>query len=126
MNLQVPVSIGELIDKISILEIKSLNISNPDKLKNIRYELECLTNVLNDIGLTNKVKTLQQQLFETNQILWNLEEMIRQCEDSRVFDEKFIKIARSIYKMNDKRSYLKKEINLEFNSDIIEEKSYKT
>jgi len=125
MNLQIPVSIGELIDKISILEIKLLNITDPNKLKNIKYELECLTQVLNDTGIKDKVTQLHLQLFDVNKTLWDLEETIRQCDENQIVDNHFINTARQIYKKNDERSHLKKKINLKFNSNIIEEKSYK-
>ena len=118
-----PVSLGELIDKITILEIKKVYM-NGIKLNNVNKELELLTNILNkkdleiDINLINNLK-------EVNKSLWEIEDNIRIKEYNREFDKDFIRLARSVYKENDKRASIKKEINQKYNSEIIEEKSYK-
>ena len=127
MLIQTPVSLGEVIDKITILEIKQDNISDADKLKNITTELVQLQQVIEQSLTEQQLVQLQepkQRLREINQSLWNIEDDIRDCERQQSFGETFIELARSVYFTNDKRAAVKKEINLAFGSELIEEKSY--
>lgn len=124
MIVNIPVSIGELIDKITILKIKSKYISDENKLQNIRKELNFLTTILKDIKFNFEIDNLYKQLYEVNLLLWNLEDQIRYCDNLEQFDETFIEVAKSIYKTNDQRSLIKKNINLKLNSEIVEEKSH--
>ena len=117
--LLVPVSIGELIDKITILEIKKDRIKNPEALKNINYELEQLSGKL-DVDAGSSYKLLKI----VNEQLWDVEDELRILEKQEDFGEKFVKLARSVYVLNDERAAIKKDINLKYNSSIVEEKSY--
>ena len=120
-----PVGPGELLDKLSILEIKLEKISNHNKLENIRTEHKQLESIkAKHIPLSNKITHLYQQLKSINQELWKIEDDIRDCEKIKDFSEKFIQLARSVYITNDKRAATKKEINQLLKADIIEEKSY--
>tara|TARA_B100001250_G_C19645592_1_gene720206 strand:+ start:93 stop:503 length:411 start_codon:yes stop_codon:yes gene_type:complete len=121
-NIVIPVSLGELIDKITILEIKKLHMTGI-KLKNVDKELELLKSILKDKGLDIDTY-LVNNLKEVNNNLWEIEDRIRIKESQQKFDKEFIKLARSVYKENDKRASIKKEISQKYNSDIIEEKSY--
>lgn len=112
----VPVSIGELADKISILDIKSERIKDLNKLKNIKKEQKELSNY----NFSYKYLDLKK----INEELWDVEENIRKKEFNNEFDNEFIELARSVYILNDKRSLIKKEINLFYNSVLVEEKSY--
>ena len=116
---------GELVDKITILEIKSERIADVEKLKNIKYELSvlCATRDANLSGIDG-LSDLAAQLKAINQELWDIEDDIRACEAQRDFGQKFIELARSVYITNDKRAVIKKNINLLTGSSIIEEKSY--
>ena len=119
------VGAGEMIDKITILVIKSERIADPDKLKNVRHELEVLqTAKADNVVSSPELEKLEAELKAVNEALWEIEDDIRQCEADRDFGEKFIALARSVYKQNDKRAALKKDINLLVGSAIIEEKSY--
>ena len=117
-----PVSLGELIDKITILEIKKEKI-NSSKLNNVLKELNYLNNVLEEINI-NVEKPLIEKLKKINRVLWDIEDEIRYKEFLKEFDETFIELARSVYLENDKRSSIKHEINSKYNSTIVEEKSY--
>ena len=119
----IPISIGELIDKITILEIKKENIRESEKLKNINKELESLKKILFDTNLNININLIDK-LKRVNCILWKIEDEIRIKENEKEFDNKFIKLARSVYKENDKRASIKKEINYKYNSELIEEKYY--
>lgn len=128
MLIQAPISLGELIDKITILEIKSANISDAGKLKNVIHELSILSEKvasLLDVAGTSKLAPLKAALKDINQELWIIEDDIRDCEYVKDFSDKFIQLARAVYVTNDKRANVKKEINLAFGSELIEEKSYK-
>tara|TARA_R110002153_G_scaffold193634_6_gene347047 strand:- start:2178 stop:2534 length:357 start_codon:yes stop_codon:yes gene_type:complete len=114
--ISVPVSIGELIDKITILEIKMIHI----KSDNVKFELS----KLNDIAKDYDCQELKSQLHEVNQELWNTEDSLRECERKGDFGENFITLARNVYYKNDERSRIKRVINETFNSKIVEEKSY--
>ena len=123
INIMIPISIGELIDKITILEIKKENIRESEKLKNINKELESLKKILFDTNLNININLIDK-LKRVNCILWKIEDEIRIKENEKEFDNKFIKLARSVYKENDKRASIKKEINYKYNSELIEEKYY--
>ena len=120
--INVPISVGELIDKITILEIKKDKLKNL-KLKNILKELSFLRVVLekNSILIPDEIYF---QLKSINLKLWDIEDKIRIKEKNKEFDNEFIELARSVYLNNDRRSETKKELNIKFNSEIIEEKSY--
>ena len=128
MLIEAPISLGELIDKITILEIKAVNIGDETKLKNVTHELNILNakvkQLLDDAGQA-KLAPLKQALKDINQELWIIEDDIRDCEFAKDFSDKFIQLARAVYVTNDKRAKVKKDINLAFGSELIEEKSYK-
>ena len=117
-----PVSLGELIDKITILEIKMVFMTGI-KLKNVDKELKLLKNLIQDKNLEIDIDLINN-LKEVNKNLWKIEDKIRIKERNQEFDKEFIELARSVYKENDKRSSIKKEINLQYNSELVEEKSY--
>jgi len=118
-----PVSLGELIDKITILEIKQIHMTGI-KLKNIDKELKLLKDILKDKNFEIDINLINN-LKEVNNSLWEIEDNIRIKESNQQFDKEFIQLARSVYKENDKRASIKKEINQKYNSDLVEEKSYK-
>jgi len=129
LNISVPVSPGELIDKLTILEIKSRRIKNNQKLKTIRYELNLLKAILNRLlsenkNIAAKVKASRKKLLEINMKLWDIENQIREKESSGTFDNKFISLARAVYITNDKRSEIKNKINTLFGAAIKEIKEY--
>ena len=124
MIISTPVSLGELVDKISILHIKNINIKDQEKLKLIREELELLNQTLNKHIKNDDIKNYLDSLIEINAKLWTIEDEIRDCERNKKFDQTFIDLARSVYFTNDKRSEVKLEINKKFGSKIIEVKSY--
>ena len=124
MIINTPVSLGELVDKISILHIKNINIKDNEKLKLIREELELLNQTLNKHIKKNDIQNYLDSLIEINSRLWVIEDDIRDCERNKKFDQTFIDLARSVYFTNDKRSEVKLEINKKFGSKIIEVKSY--
>jgi hypothetical protein len=128
MLIQAPISLGELIDKITILEIKAVNIGDAAKLKNVTHELNILNEKVSsllDADGQAKLAPLKQALKDINQELWIIEDDIRDCEYAKDFSDKFIQLARAVYVTNDKRAKVKKDINLAFGSELIEEKSYK-
>lgn len=128
MLIEAPISLGELIDKITILEIKAVNIGDATKLKNVTHELNILNakvNQLLDAAGQAKLAPLKQALKDINLELWVIEDDIRDCEYAKDFSDKFIQLARAVYVTNDKRAKVKKDINLAFGSELIEEKSYK-
>ena len=124
MIINTPVSLGELVDKISILHIKNLNIKDSEKLKLVKEELLLLNNTLDDHVNRNDIQLHLDSLIAINSKLWVIEDDIRDCERNKIFDQKFIDLARSVYFTNDKRSAVKLEINKKFGSKIIEVKSY--
>lgn len=123
----VPVSFGELLDKIAILQIKSERMSDPAKLTNVRKELDALsaTWLAHPAGET-QILELRAALKAVNERLWVIEDDIRNCERLQSFDEEFIRLARAVYFENDERARIKKEINMALGSAYIEEKSYQT
>lgn len=121
----VPISPGELLDKITILEIKSERIDDPQKVANVRHELESLSKVWSHSVTEDKVIAgLHQQLKTINEELWEIEDDIRDEERQNSFGERFIELARAVYVTNDKRAQAKKDVNLHLGSEIVEEKSY--
>ncbi|MFK7955075.1 MAG: DUF6165 family protein [Lysobacterales bacterium] len=124
-TVSVPVSYGELLDKITILEIKSDRISQPDRLENVRRELTLLTQVWEQMGAkVNEVSEARSRLKTVNTSLWDIEDKIRLKEASNTFDERFVELARAVYVTNDRRAAIKKEINIALGSELVEEKSY--
>lgn len=123
--IEIPVSVGELIDKITILQIKSEKITDTEKLSNIRNELNLLNEKMNSLNLSKDVYLVKEQLKFINNLLWDVEDILRDYERENNFSESFIEKARSVYKLNDQRFVLKKKINFLTDSVIVEEKSYK-
>ena len=123
--IQVPVSHGELIDKITILEIKSRRITDPAKLANVRSELDLLNAVwTTDAASRTDIADERARLLAVNEALWEIEDAIRLKERAQAFDAAFIELARSVYVRNDERAAVKREINLKLGSQLVEEKSY--
>jgi len=119
MNIEV--SIGEVVDKWTILSIKALNITDKDKLVNVFKEKNYLNTAIEPEILHDP---LTDQLLVVNKSLWDVEDRLRDCERGKVFDDHFVQLARSVYILNDKRASIKKEINMKYGSDFVEEKSY--
>jgi hypothetical protein len=125
MIIEVPVSVGEVIDKITILEIKSERISDPVKVGNVRDELDALRPlVTGPVFESEEMVRLIDGLRDVNAELWDIEDDIRKEEAAGRFEDRFIELARAVYVTNDKRAALKKAINLATGSDLLEEKSY--
>ena len=124
MIIKTPVSLGELVDKISILHIKKINIKDDKKNKLVLQEINMLNKTLDDHIKRDDIKKYLDSLIEINSKLWVIEDDIRECERNKIFDQKFIDLARSVYFTNDKRSKVKLDINKKFGSQIIEVKSY--
>ena len=123
--IQVPVSPGEVLDKITILEIKSERISDAGKLANVKRELELLqASWRQSVDQDETVNRIHAELKTINEALWEIEDDIRDKERAKEFDQGFIDLARSVYVTNDKRADAKKELNLYLGSEIVEEKSY--
>jgi len=119
------IAVGELVDKITILQIKSENITNPEKLKNICTELETLRKTLEEnVPASEELDKLTEKLLDINKQLWDIEDAIRDKERERCFDQEFIEIARSVYYTNDERCKVKRAINDLTGSRLMEEKSY--
>lgn len=122
---EVAISVGELIDKITILEIKLERIFDQEKRKNIRVELELLNAVLRrDVESMEQLDAMRADLKRVNELIWDLEDQIRDFERRRSFKEDFVAVARKVYRTNDERAAIKRAINLLLDSAIIEEKSY--
>ena len=125
MHLLTPVSPGELLDKLTILDIKSERIKDSAKLANVSRERELLERVWRDSGLeTRAVRELRARLKAVNETLWGIEDDIRDEERAGRFGERFIELARAVYVTNDERAAIKKSINRVLGSEIVEEKSY--
>jgi len=125
--MKIEVSNGEIVDKLSILDIKLLKIDNEDKLVNVKNEHKTLypyVLVLLDLH-QSPLQQLYDELVKVNSLLWDIEDDIRDCERDKDFSQKFIDLARSVYVTNDKRALIKKQINQLTNSNLTEEKSYK-
>ncbi len=125
MQLQVPVSVGEVLDKITILQIKLAHISEAAKRANIQNELDALLPlVAGDAFAADQMQGLMAELKSVNEALWDIEDDIREKEAAKSFDAEFIRLARAVYVTNDKRAEIKKKINLATGSALVEEKSY--
>lgn len=124
-TISIPISPGELLDKITILEIKAEQINDKVKLQNVEIELELLNKTWQQSSINNEyIQSLKQELKKNNQNLWEIEDKIRLKESNKEFDQEFIELARSVYIQNDKRAATKRKINDLLGSKIIEEKSY--
>ncbi len=122
-DILVPVSPGELLDKITILRIKQVRIPDALKLANVKLELALLEQTWRDSG-AREVAADERALQEVNERLWDIEDRIRDKEAKQSFDRDFIELARAVYACNDERAAIKKRINLQLGSRLIEEKSY--
>jgi hypothetical protein len=118
-----PISWGELIDKLTILELKAARLSDPAALANVRRELAALA-PLEAAATDARLPALRAALMEVNAALWDIEDRIREKEAAADFAAEFVELARSVYRQNDRRAALKREISLALGSDLIEEKSY--
>ena len=121
-----PISWGELIDKITILEIKASKLEGAAALANVRKELTALAGIAGGHADAADLRKLKEELKSVNEALWEIEDLIREKESVQEFDEKFISLARSVYKQNDRRAAIKRKINILLASELVEEKSYKT
>jgi len=122
----VPISPGELLDKITILRIKAARITDPAKVGNVRLELSLLETTWRDSGCAAaNIGADERALHDVNERLWDVEDRIREKEAVQTFDRDFIELARAVYICNDERATIKKRVNLALGSRIIEEKSYK-
>jgi hypothetical protein len=121
----IPVSWGELVDRLTILEIKERQIKSASARSNVRHELALLHSTVGDNRLQQAdLVILREKLRFVNQTLWNVEDQIREREAAQLFDEHFIQLARSVYINNDKRAGLKRQINELMKSDLVEQKQY--
>lgn len=124
MTINIPISDGELLDKITILELKMEYIRDESKLYNVEKEYFTLNSLLNTLHLSTEIQTLRNELKDINRSLWDIEDRIRVKEKNKQFDEEFIELARSVYITNDERARVKREINVALKSDLVEEKQY--
>lgn len=122
--MKIEVSNGELLDKYSILKIKSIKISDELKLNNVRIELESLQPFVEKLLVNSQLVELNEELFKVNMCLWDIEDSLRKKESIKQYDDGFIMLARSVYYNNDHRAKIKKNINELTNSRLVEEKSY--
>jgi hypothetical protein len=124
-QLLIPVSPGELIDRITVLEIKAERITDKTKLVHIRPELAAMRRILKEHSImSDDIQPLREQLREVNETLWEIEDYLRIKESEQAFDDQFIDLARSQYRNNDRRAELKRRIDEAVESDFVEEKSY--
>ena len=124
MLINTPISLGELVDKISILMIKKKNISDSIKLQHVNKELEFLQKTLKKYISEEEINEFLLKLVNINSKLWDIEDDIRECERKKLFDQTFIDLARSVYFTNDERAKVKNDINKIFGSELVEVKSY--
>ncbi len=124
MLINTPISLGELVDKISILMIKKENISDSIKLQHVNKELEFLQKTLKKYISEDEINEFLLKLVNINSKLWDIEDDIRECERKKSFDQTFIDLARSVYFTNDERAKVKNNINKAFGSELVEVKSY--
>ena len=124
MLINTPISLGELVDKISILMIKKKNISDSIKLQHVNKELEFLQKTLKKYISEDDINEFLLKLVNINSKLWDIEDDIRECERKKLFDQTFIDLARSVYFTNDERAKVKNDINKTFGSELVEVKSY--
>jgi len=126
-DILVPLSPGELLDKITILRIKSLRIGDVTKLAHVKLELDLLERIWRESGASDSAVTADEhELQRVNESLWDIEDRIREKEAQQLFDRDFIELARAVYVTNDERAAIKKRINLQLGSRILEEKSYRS
>lgn len=123
MKIKVEVSLGELVDKLSILKIKQIKIQDQEKLKHVSIEEECLKASLEELNLKG-IKSYLDELIKINSKLWDIEDQIRECERQKSFEDEFVRLARAVYYTNDQRFDIKNQINQKFGSTIKEVKSY--
>lgn len=129
MLVETPISLGEMVDKITILEIKLNNIKDQSKLDNVKHELDVLNvRLAGLLGVEdrNTLEPMKGKLKAINEKLWAIEDDIRDCERNRDFSDTFVQLARAVYFTNDQRAQIKKDINLAFGSELVEEKSYQS
>ena len=124
MLINTPISLGELVDKISILIIKKKNIKDEIKLDHVKKELEFLQKTLMNYVQHEEINNYLENLININSTLWKIEDDIRECERKKLFDQTFIDLARSVYFTNDERAQVKNDINKNFGSELVEVKSY--
>ena len=124
MLINTPISLGELVDKISILIIKQKNITDETKLDHVKKELDFLQKTLMNYVQKEEINNFLENLININSKLWNIEDDIRECERKKLFDKTFIDLARSVYFTNDERAKVKNDINKTFGSELVEVKSY--
>ena len=124
MLINTPISLGELVDKISILIIKQKNITDETKLDHVKKELDFLQKTLMNYVQQEEINNYLENLININSKLWNIEDDIRECERKKLFDQTFIDLARSVYFTNDERALVKNDINKTFGSELVEVKSY--
>ena len=124
MLINTPISLGELVDKISILIIKQKNITDKTKLDHVKKELDFLQKTLMNYVKQEEINNYLENLININSKLWNIEDDIRECERKKLFDQTFIDLARSVYFTNDERAKVKNDINKTFGSELVEVKSY--
>ena len=124
MLINTPISLGELVDKISILIIKQKNIIDETKLDHIKKELDFLQKTLMDYVQQEEINDYLENLININSKLWKIEDDIRECERKKLFDQTFIDLARNVYFTNDERAKVKNDINKRFDSELVEVKSY--
>lgn len=120
--MQIEVSIGEVVDKWTILCLKVVKIDDPNKLLNVEKEKNYLSTVIPKDIMED---SLAEELHWVNKELWVVEDLLRECERAGEFGLQFIGFARSVYRLNDKRAHIKKQINMKYGSDFVEEKSYR-
>ena len=124
MLINTPISLGELVDKISILIIKEKNITDETKFDHVKKELDFLQKTLMNYVQQEEINNYLENLININSKLWNIEDDIRECERKKLFDHTFIDLARSVYFTNDERAKVKNDINKTFGSELVEVKSY--
>ena len=124
MLINTPISLGELVDKISILIIKQKNITDETKLDHVKKEIDFLQKTLMNYVQQEEINNYLENLININSKLWNIEDDIRECERKKLFDQTFIDLARSVYFTNDERAKVKNDINKTFGSELVEVKSY--
>ena len=124
MLINTPISLGELVDKISILIIKQKNITDETKLDHVKKELDFLQKTLMNYVQQEEINTYLENLININSKLWNIEDDIRECERKKLFDQTFIDLARNVCFTNDERAKVKNDINKTFGSELVEVKSY--
>ena len=124
MLINTPISLGELVDKLSILKVKKKNIKDKNKLIEVKKELDFLQHTLKNYVTSDQIDKYLKELIEINSKLWIIEDDIRDCERKKQFDQTFVELARSVYFTNDKRAKIKLDINKDFGSELVEVKSY--